>query len=187
MRSYRLVLALFAVGCGGEAIIDPPLGSGGATGSTSSSSTTTNTSSTSTSTSSGQPADFSIEIVNASGGANCQPAVPPDPMDLLISLEVDNSMNTQALQVAVNEVSIEGEGITSTFEVDLVQSGLVSAGTVGQIDLVKVPGTLSGTPGSGCAWCELGTLQNSTLVLDVVAEGVPFTVEGRVDSYSCVF
>ena len=183
MRSSWLVLALFALGCGGEAIIDPPLGSGGATGSTSSSSTTSNTSSTS----SGQPGDFSIEVVSAIGGANCQPAVPPDPMDMTISLEVDNSMNAQALQVAIDEVSIEGEGVTSTFDVDLVQSGLISAGTVGQIELVKVPGSLSGTPGSGCAWCELDALQTSTLVLDVVAEGVPFTVEGRVDSYSCVF
>lgn len=184
MRSSWLLFTLFVVGCGGEAVIDPPLGSGGATGSTSSSTTDGTTSTTSTS--SGGPDDFTIEVISAIGGANCQPVVPPDPMDMSITLEVDNTMNAQALQVAVNEVSIEGAQFVSRFEVDMVQSGLVSAGTTGKLDLVKVPGSLSGTPGSGCAWCELGNLQSATLLLDVVAEGIPFTIEGRVDSYGCV-
>ncbi len=184
MRSSWLLLSLFAIGCGGEAVIDPPLGSGGATGSTSSSTTDGTTSTMSTS--SGMPGDFTIEVVSAIGQANCQPVVPPDPMGMGITLEVDNTMNAQALQVAVNEVSIENDQFVSRFEVDILQSGLISAGTTGQLELVKVPGSLSGTPGSGCAWCDLDNLQTATLFLDVVAEGIPFTIEGRVDSYGCV-
>lgn len=131
--------------------------------------------------------DFSVAIRSAIGGANCQPVVPPDPMNMEIVLEVDNTMNAQALQVSVTGAAIQGDNAFSSFEVDILQSGLISAGTKGTLELLKVPGSLMGSPGSGCAWCELDELQNSTLILDVVAEGLTFTVEGRVDSYGCSF
>ncbi|MEM1031953.1 MAG: hypothetical protein AAGN82_16515 [Myxococcota bacterium] len=196
MKAYLFVLsAALGWGCGGQAIIDGSGGGGGATASTTSGGggdvvVTTTTGAPDPSTTSGGPqGPFDISVLSAFGAANCAPIIAPDPMSMEIELLVDNSANDQALALVVDQVSIESTASTtrSVFAVDSSQPPLIPAFTEGVLSFEKVPNSLGGTEGSACVWCDLMELQFAVLVVEGVAGGMPFTAEGRVDSYSCVF
>lgn len=153
-------------------------GEGGATTVT----TTTTTATTITTTTSGGGMDFRIGIVSALGNANCQPAVPPDPMNVDFVLDVDNSQNDLALQLVVTAATIDSPEGSTAFDVVPLGTDLVAAGVQTTLPFAKVPGSAQGS--SGCTYCNDPEL---FLTLEISAGGVPVTVEGPVDSFSCVF
>jgi hypothetical protein len=159
--------AAVLAGCGGTAVIDEPVGTGGSGG--------------------GGQSALTVRLGSASVSMHCMPAVPPDPVSVTFSATYDNSAGTADAEATLlaGRVDFGGppQSLRWSFELSPTTSSVVAAGATITRQHQKVPASGSGdVPPYPCDFC---ATPSAVLEVDYWVDGRQATASAGTGPIGC--